>query len=66
MKAIIEKKVRFIDTNEDFIEVETTIYFFKLPIFWKSKKIVPPLDDNEMSQTKRLYKSRETGIIFGN
>lgn len=65
MKAIIEKSVRFVDSNEDFIEVQTKIYFLRLPIFIKSKKIIPPLDDSEMSKTKRLYKDRATGAIFG-
>ena len=65
MKAFIEKNVRFIDSNEDFIEVQTKTYFLGLLIFLKSKKIIPPLDDSEMSRTERLYKNRATGAIFG-
>lgn len=64
MKALIEKKIRFIDTNEDYIEVATTVSFLRIPVFWKSKKVVPPLDDSEMSQTKRLYKERITNSMF--
>lgn len=64
MKAIIEKKIRFIDTNDDFIEVVTSIYFCKIPVFWKSKKIVPPIFDVEMSKTSSLYKERVTNILF--
>lgn len=64
MKAIIEKKIRFVDNNVDYIDVQTTIYFLELPIFWQSKKYVPPLDDSDMSVTKRMYKERVTSQYF--
>lgn len=64
MKAIIEKKIRFVDNNVDYIDVQTTIYFLGLPIYWQSKKFVPPLDDSDMSVTKRMYKERVTTQYF--
>lgn len=64
MKAIIEKKIRFVDNNVDYIDVQTTIYFLELPIYQQSKKIVPPLDDSDMSVTKRMYKERVTSMYF--
>lgn len=64
MKAIIEKKIRFVDNNVDYIDVQTTIHFLGLPIYQQSKKIVPPLDDSDMSVTKRMYKERVTSMYF--
>lgn len=64
MKALVEKKVRFVDNNEDYIDVQTTLYLLGLPIYWQSKKFIPPLDDSDMSITKRMYKERVTEITF--
>lgn len=64
MKALVEKKVRFVDNNEDYIDVQTTLYLLGLPIYRQSKKFVPPLDDSDMSITKRLYKERVTETTF--
>ena len=64
MRTIIEKEVRFEDNNVDYIDVQTTIYFLGLPMYRQSKKFVPPLDDSDMSVTKRLYKERVTDMTF--
>ena len=64
MKALIEKKIRFVDNNVDYIDVQTTIYILGLPVYWQSKKYVPPLDDSDMSVTKRMYKEHVTSTYF--
>lgn len=64
MKAIITKKVRFIDNDDDFVEILSTIRFFGIPIYATSKKVVVPVTDSEMYKTKMLYKSRVTTDLF--
>ena len=49
MKALIETIVRYIACGEDYIDVQTTTYFLGLPIAFKSKKYVPPIEDKEMA-----------------
>ena len=64
MKAIIEKKIRFVDNNVDYIDVQTTVYFIGIPIYWQSKKYVPPIGDDDMAVTKSMYKERVTDMTF--
>ena len=56
MRTIIEKEVRFVDNNVDYIDVRTTLYFLGLPIYRQTKKFIPPLADSDMAVTKSLYK----------
>lgn len=64
MKAIITKKVRFIDNNDDFVEILSITRFFGIPIYGTSKKVVVPVIDSEMYKTKMLYKNRVTTNLF--
>lgn len=64
MKALIEKKVRYIDSSEDFVEVLSTMHFFGIPICVTSKKVIIPMSDSEMYKTKMLYKDRATANLF--
>ena len=64
MKALIESNVRYIACGEDYIDVQTTTYFLGLPIAFKSKKYVPPIEDKEMVATYKMFKERVTTMNF--
>lgn len=60
----IETIVRYVACGEDYIDVQTTTYFLGLPIMFKSKKYVPPIEDDEMAATYKMYKERVTLMNF--
>lgn len=64
MKAIIETIVRYVACGEDYIDVQTTTYFLGLPIAFKSKKYVPPIEDKEMAAIYKMYKERVISTYF--